>query len=137
MLELPPPARYQGATGVLAKENTREAIFDALKARRCYAYMGQERIRLDFRINGHYMGEEITLPKDETRTIWIHAQTAEPFERITLVKNCRDHVILYGQNSQVLLDYKQETPCDCYYVRAITKSGRYAWSSPIWVTSAE
>ena len=33
---IPGLGRYPGITGVLAKENTPEAIFDALKARRCF-----------------------------------------------------------------------------------------------------
>ena len=127
------PTCYRGVTGVWAEENTREAIFDALKARRCFAYMGNERMSLDFWINGHYMGESFSLGPGETKNIWIDFQAPEKIERVTLVKNCRDHVILYGSGRQMIFDYRQETPCDCYYVRAITEKGRYCWSSPIWV----
>ena len=132
-LDEPYPACYRGVTGVWAKENTREAIFDALKKRRCFAYMGNERMSLDFRINGHYMGEEITIEPGEVKNIWIDFEAPDEIERVTLVKNCQDHVILYGRGRQMLFDYRQETSCDCYYVRAITKKGRYCWSSPIWV----
>ena len=132
-LDEPYPACYRGVTGVWAKENTREAIFDALKKRRCFAYMGNERMSLDFRINGHYMGEEITIGPGEVKNIWIDFEAPDEIERVTLVKNCQDHVILYGRGRQMLFDYRQETSCDCYYVRAITKKGRYCWSSPIWV----
>ncbi|MBQ9337300.1 MAG: DUF3604 domain-containing protein [Lentisphaeria bacterium] len=127
--------RFRGVTGVWAKENTREAIFDALKARRCFAYMGNERMSLDFRINGHCMGESFVLEPGETRNIWIDFRAPEAIERVTLVKNCRDMVILYGQGKQLLFDYRQETPCDCYYIRAITEKGRYCWSSPIWIAA--
>jgi len=51
---------YGGLTCVLAKELTREKIFEALKARRCYATSGQ-RILIDATCNGHQMGEEFTL----------------------------------------------------------------------------
>jgi hypothetical protein len=47
-----------GLTAVFAKGKTREAIWDAIKARRCYATSG-ERILLDFRMNGRMMGEEV------------------------------------------------------------------------------
>lgn len=132
-LNVPYPYCYRGVTGVWAAENSREAIFDALRARRCYAFMGNQRISLDFRINGHYMGEEFTLPPGEEKRIWIDMRCPEKIERVTLVKNCQDHVILYGNGTQVLFDYKQETECDCYYVRGITEEGRYCWSSPIWI----
>ena len=46
-----------GLTGIYAEELTREAIWDALHARRCYATSGQ-RIILDVRVDGHLMGEE-------------------------------------------------------------------------------
>ena len=127
------PFCYRGATGVWARENTREAIFEALSKRRCFAFMGHGRMSLDFRINGHYMGESFSLAPGETRNIWIDFQTTEEIERVTLVKNCQDLVILYGRGTQMLFDYRQESPCDCYYVRAITAKGRYCWSSPIWV----
>lgn len=134
-MDEPYPFCYRGVTGVWAKENTREAIFDALKARRCFAYMGNERMSLDFRINGHCMGETFTAKADEERHIWINFEAPEEIERVTLVKNCQDHVILYGRGRQMIFDYRQETPCDCYYVRAVTTKGRYCWSSPIWVNA--
>lgn len=48
---------YGGLTCVLARKLTREAVFEALRARRCYATTG-ERILLDLTCNGHLMGEE-------------------------------------------------------------------------------
>ena len=47
-----------GLTAVLAKSRTREAIWQAIEARRCYATSG-ERIILDFRLGEHLMGEEV------------------------------------------------------------------------------
>jgi hypothetical protein len=44
-----------GLTCVLAPELTRQAIFDALRERRCYGTTGP-RIDLDFTVNGHPMG---------------------------------------------------------------------------------
>ncbi|REJ95355.1 MAG: DUF3604 domain-containing protein [Planctomycetota bacterium] len=48
-----------GLTAVYATELTREAIWQALQHRRCYATTG-ERIRLRFEVNGSPMGSEIT-----------------------------------------------------------------------------
>ena len=130
------PRNFRGVTGVWAAENTREAIFDALRRRRCYGFMGNDKIYLDFRINGHCMGEEIELAPGETRSIWIDCRASSPWRRITLVKNCRDHVILYSCSRQMIFDYRAESPCDVYYVRGETEDGRYCWSSPIWVGNA-
>jgi len=45
----------RGVTGVLATELSREAVFEAIRARRCYATTS-EHIELDFRVNGYPMG---------------------------------------------------------------------------------
>ena len=62
---------YGGLTCVLAEELTREAIFRALKARRCYATSGA-RILLRVTCNGHQMGEAFvtdTPPTIEGRVV--------------------------------------------------------------------
>ena len=132
-----------GITGVWAEANTREAIFDALKARRCYGYMGFSdepgkpcgRVTVDFRIDGHYMGEEISVTGDPA--LYYNIQADAPVETVTIVKNCRDYMILRRKNEQLVYDYRQEQETDCYYLRVKLADGRQAWTSPIWVTRAE
>ena len=130
--EKPYPAKYPGITAVLAKENTVEGIFEALKARRCYGFMGG-RIALDFRINGHYMGEEIV--SDGARNIFFNIECDGDIDRVTLVKNGRDYIVFQGKSKQLVFDYKAEKSTDYYYLRAELTDGRMAWSSPIWVTN--
>ena len=130
----PIPIGCPGMTGVWAEENTREAIFDALKARRCYAFMGTGRITVDFRINGHYMGEEITVQDDPA--IYYCVDSDVPVETVTVVKNCRNYLVLRGKREQLFYDYRQEQDADCYYLRIRLTDGRYAWTSPIWVSRA-
>ncbi len=55
-----PGKPHWGLAAVRAPALTREAVFDALHARRTYGTTGQ-RILLDFRVNGAPMGSEITL----------------------------------------------------------------------------
>ena len=50
-------ANTRGLTAVYAPDNTRQAVFDALYNRRCYATTGA-RIALRFSIDEHVMGEE-------------------------------------------------------------------------------
>ena len=133
------PARYPGVTGVWATENTPAAIFDALKAGRTFAYMMGEpdgcmggRMTIDFRISGHYMGETITRPEAKDLTVFYRVESDVPVKRVTLVKNCRNYVSLRA-SSEVILDYKQETSCDCFYLRVELTDGRFGWTSPIWV----
>ena len=124
------PTKFPGITGVWAEENTVEGIFGALKAKRCWGFMGG-RITVDFRIDGHYMGEEITRTGDPA--VYYKIDADAPIESVTIVKNCRDYIIMKKTAEQLFYDYKQELACDCYYLRAKLTDGRQAWSSPIWV----
>jgi len=124
--------KYPGITGVLCEENTPGAIFDALKARRCYGFTGG-RMWIDFRINSHYMGEEFTDTGD--RYIYCNVKADAPIERITLVKNCEDY-LYNAKPEQMFIDYAKEKSCDCYYLRVLLKDGRCGWTSPIWVNQA-
>ena len=127
--EKPYPHNFPGITGVWAKENTLEGIFEALFSRRCFAFMGG-RISLDFRINGHYMGEDI---KADERAIYYKIEADGELDTVTVVKNGRDYIVLQSKEEQLVFDYKKEKDTDYYYIRAKFKDGRMAWSSPLWV----
>lgn len=121
---------FGGRTGVLAEENTLESIFSALKARRCYGFMGGK-MWIDFRINGHYMGEEFADSSD--RAIYMNVKADAPVKQITLVKNCRDYI--ESKNPEFLVfDYRAENETDCYYLRVELADGRFGWTSPIWIS---
>jgi hypothetical protein len=47
---------YGGLTCVLAESLTREAVFDAIKARRCYGVTAAQRIHVELEVNGLPMG---------------------------------------------------------------------------------
>ncbi len=138
---LPYPQKYPGVTGVWATENTPAAIFEALSAKRTYAFMmGQStgemhgRMEIDFRINGHYMGKAITRPASRELHIFYCVKADVPVGRVTLVKNCRNYVALTAA-SELILDYKQENATDFFYLRVELADGRFGWTSPIWVES--
>lgn len=125
-------------TAVLAKELTREAIFEALRHRRNYA-ISNARIFLDFKINGHYMGEEIEI-KDKPNIV-VDVKGTDKIEEVAII---RDGSILYSFNpgkDTVKFQYidKSFEGNSYYYLRVrqidTDKYGNqsYAWSSPIWV----
>lgn len=124
-------SKFPGITGVWAESNTPEAIFDALKKRRCYGFMGG-RIFIDFRINGHYMGEEFDFTGD--REIYFNIRADSKIKRVTIVKNCRDYII-FRRNEQFLYDYKVENEIDFYYLRVELEDNCCGWTSPIWIHS--
>ena len=136
---LPYPQKYPGVTGVWARENTPAAIFEALRAKRTYAFMMGERdgemggrMEIDFRINGHYMGEVISRADYRELHVFYRVKADVPVKRVTLVKNCRNYVSLAAA-SELIVDYKQESACDCYYLRVELADGRFGWTSPVWV----
>lgn len=139
----PYPFAYPGVTGVWATENSPAAIFEALKAGRTYAFMmgpaeGKMggRMVLDLRIEGHYVGETVTRPENRNLHIYIHVQADTPIKQITLVKNCRNIVTYFSRGYEFgdsILDYKQETDSDFFYLRVELTDGRFGWTSPIWV----
>lgn len=121
---------FGGRTGVLAKENTLDSIFDALKKRRCYGFVGGK-MWIDFRINGHYMGEEFSDNSD--REIYINVKADAPVKQITIVKNCRDYIET-KKDELMVFDYKAENDTDCYYLRVELTDKRFGWTSPIWIS---
>ena len=73
---------YGGLTCVLARELTREGVWEALKARRCYGTTGQ-RIILDVRGDGHLMGEEYEI---EAPTISVEAAATADIEEVLVMR---------------------------------------------------
>src|SRR5205085_6923677 len=63
---------------------TRDAIFDALRHRRCYALTG-DRIVLDFSINGKIMGGE--MPWTRARKIEAAVTGWDQVDRVEVLKN--------------------------------------------------
>lgn len=81
-----PGAYGEGLAAVLTSELTREAVFEALKNRRCYGVTG-DRIRLRFRLNGRPMGEELAFADE--RRIEVEVEGRGEVERVEVLKNNR------------------------------------------------
>ena len=71
-------------TAVLAGELTRPAIFEALRHRRNYAVFNAK-IVLDFKIDGHFMGEEIEI-QGKPR-IAVDVQGTDKIEEVVIVRD--------------------------------------------------
>jgi hypothetical protein len=120
---------------VLAPALTREDIFDALWARRCYATTG-EQILLDFTADDHVMGQEFQV----SAPIRVQARVTGT-DRITLLEIIKSSRVLCahrGANDTETLDcVDAELPApgewSFYYVRVTQADGNMAWSSPIWI----
>ncbi|MBI5833278.1 MAG: CehA/McbA family metallohydrolase [Armatimonadetes bacterium] len=125
-------------TAVLAGELTRAALFEALASRRTYA-VSYSRIGLDLRINGHAMGEEMTI-NGKPRIAASVAGTALLADAAVI----RDGQVLRRlklDGSRATLAFTDESfdGAAYYYLRVVQADQddnldpSYAWSSPIWV----
>ncbi len=73
-----------GLTGIYARELTREGIWEALKARRCYATTG-ERIILKVSSNGNPMGSVMTTSSPPS--IEVEVIGTAPLEKVEIVRD--------------------------------------------------
>lgn len=79
-----PGAYGEGMMAAYANELTRDSIFEAIQARRTYG-VSADRIKLDFRLNGHWMGEAI--PATPTRNITISTEGKDQVDRVEILRN--------------------------------------------------
>jgi len=75
---------YGGLTCVLAESLTREAVFEAIRARRCYGVSAAQRIHVEVSVNGLPMGAEARAT-GQVRVVGRAAGTG-PLERIDVLR---------------------------------------------------
>jgi hypothetical protein len=125
-----------GLAAVWATDLTREGIWKALCARRCYATTGPK-IGLDFSVGDLAMGGEGVIAG--ARRICVAAHGEAPIILIEIVKNGR--VIArwdpHRPQLDVVLEHEDSgasgREADYYYARVRQHDGERAWSSPVWV----
>lgn len=137
-----------GITAVLCEELTRECVWNALKARRCYATTS-ERILLDFELNGHQMGEDVSVAscgskRFNIRELFIRAAGTAELEQVVIVRNGVEIAAIPAGTMEFetawtdnagLADIHDSGIGGCYYYIKIRQvDGNMAWSSPVWLT---
>lgn len=134
-----------GLTAVLADANRRDAIFSAIRERRCYAACG-ERILLDVACGGLGMGQAGELPANGE--VSIEAEFAAETD-IVCVEVIRNNEVVHrhvpdGWHGRLewtdanvkaatpVRDFATGQPMVFHYLRVTAQSGARAWSSPCW-----
>lgn len=120
-----------GLTVAIAKENKREAIFDALRQRRCYA-VTNARIRMTIKMDGHWMGSELPLGDDRELTMDLAGE--DRFKAVEVFKNGE----LAHQWSPQTPEFKESVriPGDeqaFWTVRATQRNNQVGFASPFWI----
>jgi hypothetical protein len=118
-----------GLTAILATANTREAIFEALRARRCYATSGVP-IFLDLDANGAPMGSELRIAWGATVAVRVVAAAASRITSLSLVGVDGPCAEATGTTEASL---ETAVGAGWWYARVVTSDGEMAWSSPIFV----
>lgn len=125
-------------TAVLAEGLTRRALFEALRNRRNYV-VTYARIVIDFRINGHRIGEEIAT--QENPRIAVSVLGTAPLAEVAIVRDGSVIKRLTPNQPRVDVVYSDDTfqQSSYYYLRVVQSDAdehgnpSRAWSSPIWV----
>ncbi|HUT34427.1 MAG TPA: hypothetical protein VNE39_13155 [Planctomycetota bacterium] len=141
--------RLPGLTAALVPELSRDAVFDALRSRRCYA-ASRERVYLDVSVGGTPMGQTAAWPdRAKPRTIQVAAAAQSDIVAVEVVRNGEtihrhpagawQAALLF--DDEVSLDglwlESEHLGCFAYtYVRVTCASGARAWSSPVWLLKA-
>jgi len=128
-----------GLAGIVAEENTREAVLAALRARRSYATNGP-RILLRMALGAHPMGSVVPVPEGEglDLPLFVHAVGTGPIARVELVRSGK---VVDGLDAEGRLELALERTVEdlgageYVYVRVIQEDGGAAWSSPIFFAS--
>ena len=120
-------------TMVYAKELTIPALFEALRARRCYG-TSNARIKLWFSANGHPMGSILPLSRHKTFFVSVAGETR--LKSVELIRNgelyCRiePEADMFENKWEIEEDEKS-----VWYVRIVQIDNHIAFSSPIWFES--
>jgi hypothetical protein len=129
----------RGLTGVYAGSLSPAQVFDAMKLRRTFALTGGRTI-LDFRCNGHLMGEAIEVgPAGEAASmpLTFTGYACSPDSIVSLEIMSERQVVwrTEGRLPEALIHWEVSAPDSqtYYYLRAATARGDLAWSSPIWI----
>jgi len=119
-----------GLTAVLAKELTREAIFEAYRLRRVYG-TSNARIRLVFTANGALMGSVIPNTPEKELRIEVIGESA--LKRIDVFKNGDLDRSFEPEGKTFSTAFKTDDPEPCnFYARVTQLDNHIAISSPIW-----
>lgn len=139
-----------GLTAILAPEQSRDTLFQALYNRSCYATTG-ERIIIGFAIAGAHMGKELNTKAKPglvfNRHITGYVAGTSNIKEITIIRNGvaihtihpKDYYLDFTFDdteplAKILLDSPDDRPPFVYYyLRVLQADGHIGWSSPIWI----
>jgi hypothetical protein len=116
-----------GLTAVISASRTREAILEAIRARRCYATSGAK-ILLDVHVAGFPMGSELDI--EGPVEVHVRALGTTDIERVELITP--EGVVASDSPVSPSVSFVGEVEAPYVYCRVTQSDGEMAWSSPIF-----
>jgi hypothetical protein len=141
---------HPGLTAILASAYTRDALFEALQKRSCYATTG-EKMLVGINLAGSQMGQEIDTKAKPglyyNRHITGYVAGTKPLTKVEIIRNGQVVHTVHAQQSHLDFawddaeDVRQfayipedgKPPFAYYYLRVTQEDGHMAWSSPVWI----
>lgn len=126
-------------TVILAKELTRESVFEAIREHRVYA-AEDSNVQVDYSLNGYVMGSKI---EDSISSVDINVTISDSdyldsVQEISVISNGGNvvaHKVIKSDsnliNYQVSLEPSKKSAY--YFIKIIQKDGNYIFTAPIWV----
>lgn len=124
-----------GKAAVYAESLTREAILDAIRARRTFG-TSAARIFLDVRVNGAIMGEKLPPAGGKPVKVEIRVRCPGDIDRVEVCRNNQFVYVNRPEQREAALTFVDTAPpaeASYYYVRVLQKDGEIAWTSPVWL----
>lgn len=139
-----------GLTAIIAKEQSRAAMIEALYQRSCYATTG-ERIIVNFSVAGKPMGSEMSTADKPGLAVNRHitgiAAGTTKLRSVEIIRNGKVIETLKPNDYHIEFTFDDLTPLNkvtinnkdkkppfvYYYIRVIQEDGHMAWSSPVWI----
>ncbi|CAG7650772.1 hypothetical protein PAESOLCIP111_06172 [Paenibacillus solanacearum] len=126
--------RDNNRTVILAPRLNRDALFDAIRARRTYASWGDSDIRINYRINGKDMGSRLTGQSSLAVKVDVYNQNADNISKISVIANGGTVVAsqTYSTN-KVSFSTTLSPNYKYYFIRVDQADGDWAVTAPIWI----
>jgi len=127
-----------GVTGCYATELTRKGILEALNARRCFAASHNRThypVNLSFKINGHWMGEELSLDYGTNLDFNVIVNANYNIDKIHIKKD-GDIIATKSDCNSPNCEFHYSSKIydsSYYYVFVSTTAKNIVWSSPIFI----
>ncbi len=139
-----------GLTAIIAKNHSRESLFNALYNRKCYATTGEKMI-IGFYIADEFMGSELNTYKKPglqyNRYISGFAIGTKKIKTVEIIRNSKVITSFQPHENSFDFQFDDTEPLDeiafeakgekpafvYYYLRVTQEDGNTAWASPIWI----